>query len=276
MLDNDVINLADRQIQLACEEQDKNLAIKMRTIRADASRRGMGGNYINAVQEACATATTERGEFVWNILFRCITTVGFSYDADIELQLKSAVDKHFPEHMNGLKYHVQEAANTIRMSDIVSKIPDEIGNARLAILRKIHTEIELFLMKLKATPAEIPYAPPQININNSTIGALQTASGAIANVSQQIDCKAVQAIISSLTLLAKELTSIETLPQNEKSEIVELVNDGIVELSKEKPNLSKIKSFISTIGSAISFTANLKPAYDTLKVAVAMIGLTLP
>lgn len=278
MLDNRVIDLANRQIQLACEDQQQELANEIKSIQMDTARRGMmvSGSYIAAVQDACVRATTERGKFVWDILFRCITTVGVSYDENIEQQLKSAVDKHFPEHMSSIKHHVQEAARIGRMPDIVSKMPDDIGRARSAALRKIHSEIELFLMKLKTTPAEIPYTPSQINIHHSTIGALQTGTGAIANISQQIDTQAIQEISNALTLIAKELASIDALPQNEKSEIVELVDDGITELRKEKPNLSKIKSYISAIGNAVSFTANLKPAYETLKAAAAMIGLTLP
>lgn len=277
MLDIEIINLANRQIQLDIDRQVESLKIEIGRIGADASRRGvyLSSMHFQLVEKACANAVIARGEFVWNILFRCINTVGVSYDADIEQQLKTAVNIHFPEHMNDLKHYVEEIAKKIGMLN-TSSLPNEIEKARLASLNKIYTEIELFLLKLKKTPSEAPYNPPQINIHNSNIGALQTGSGSTANVSQQIDTHAVQEIIKALTLLQKELPSIEALPQNDKSEIIELVDDGIIELKKEKPNFSKVKSFISSIGAAIGVTADLKPAYDTLKVAAAMIGLNLP
>lgn len=278
MIDSDLISLADRKITQAFEEQNDKLSLELGKIRAEAAQRGVirSSHYILNVQKACEHTTIERGRLVWDILFRCITTVGISYDESIEQQLKTAVDKHFPEHMNGLKYHVVEAARISGMSDIISKLPDGIGGARSSALRKIHNEIDLFLMSLKNKRVETPYAPPQINIHNSNIGALQTGAGSIANVTQQIDTQAIQEIVKALTLLKKELPSIEELPQNNKSDIIELVDDGIAELKKDKPNFSKIKSFISTIGEAISVTADLKPAYETLKSVATIIGLTLP
>lgn len=278
MVDREILSLADRQIQLANEQQGNDLIKELANIRADAAKRGClrSGGYILSVQEACANLVTERAKFVWDILFRCITTVGVVYDEHIEQQLKSEIEKHFPESMNGLRSHLEEAARITGMSDILSNIPDKIGDARLTAIRKIHTEIDLFLMTLKVKPTEPTYMPPQINIHNSNIGALQTGAASVANVTQQVDTQSFQEVVRVLTQLQTELSAIESFPHDNKFEIIELVEDGIVELKKEKPNLSKIKSFITTIGGAISLTADLKPAYEALKTVSAMIGLTLP
>ena len=242
MIDSDIISLADRKITQAFEEQNDKLNLELGKIRAEAAQRGTvrSGNYILNVQNACEQTAIERGKLVWDILFRCITTVGVSYDESIEKQLKTAADKYFPEHMNGLKYQVVEAARISGMNDIISKLPDGIGSARASALRKIHNEIDLFLMSLKNKRVETPYTPPQINIHNSNIGALQTGTGSIANVTQQIDTQAIQEIVKALTLLKKELPSIEELPQSNKSDIIELVDDGIFELEKDKPDRKSV------------------------------------
>lgn len=277
MLDNSVIDLAHRQIQLACEKQLSDLEFELSSISANAAQNGMlrSSTHILEIQNAYANATTERGNFAWEILHRCITTIGISYDDQLEQQLKAAIEKHLPEHMDGLKYRVQQAADQFGMSDIVSRIPDKVEEARQHVRRTIYSEIELFILKLKTKPVELPYLP-QINIHNSNIGALQTGTGSVANISQTINTKAIEEISNALIYMGSELKTVESLPQNDKSEIIELIVDGIDELKKEKPNLSKIKSYVSTIGGAVSFAANLRPAYESLKAAAAMIGLQLP
>lgn len=277
MIDNKIIELAHRQIQLACEEQKNLISQELNRLKAEMNKRGMyhSSNHILAIQDVYAKATSERINFAWEILLRCITTVGVTYDESLEEQLKATLDTHFPEHMNGLKYAVQEAAQSLGMPQVIPRLPDAVGDAHRIALRKAYSEIELFILKLKQAPIEQPYIP-YISIHNSNIGALQTGNSSVANVNQQVNSDAIQAIEEALTAVAQSLANVEALPQNDKLEVIELVHDGLHELKKDKPNHSKLKSFISTIGSAISFTADLKPAYDALKSAATMIGLALP
>jgi len=277
MLDQEVIELAHRQIQIAIDEQEKTIAQKLRSTNAEFAKRGAlrSGAHIIAIQKIYANATAERGMFAWETLLRCISTVGVKYTEDLESQLKTAIDRHFPAHMNGLKYAIQEAANNLGMPNITAKLPDAVGDERNLILRKIHSEIELFLIKLKTKPVEQPYSP-QITIHNSTIASLQTGQGSIANVNQKFGPEVTEELSNALINLVTELAKIDSLPKNDKAEIVELTNEGIEEIKKASPNVSKIKSYISTIGEAVGFTANLKPAYETLKAAATLIGLQLP
>lgn len=277
MLNNDLIELANRQIQIACEEQQRSLNLKVRQIRADMAKRGMlsSSNHILAIQEAYADITKERGILAWDILLRCISTVGITFNESLETELKSVIESHLPEHMNGFQSEVNQFATQIGMPDIVSRLPDAIGDARKRTLRKIFSEIELFILKLKVKPVELPYTP-QINIHNSSIGALQTGNESVANVNQKIDTEINKSLLEALINISEALRSMGSLPQNDIQEITELVNDGIQEIKKDNPNSSKLKAFVSTIGNAISFTADLKPAYESLKTAAIMIGLTLP
>lgn len=72
-------------------------------------------------------------------------------------QLKGFIEPYFPEHMNGLRYRVIDAAKVAGNPDVVHRMPDEVFNARGAALIRIHTEMELFVMGLKKnTMAVVP------------------------------------------------------------------------------------------------------------------------
>lgn len=282
MLNNELISIADRQINIAIEQQENKLSENIAGIRAELSSRGMYGSstHVLMVQRACAEAVAERGKFIWEILFRCIKTVETQYDIDLEQQLKSFVSNHIPEKIENLNSRVLEAAQQARMQNL-SALPDEVGKARNVALDTLHAEIDLFLMQLKHAPSKAtPYSPSQIYIQHSNVGTIQTGSHSIANVSQKIDSNAVTALNDALVKLASELKSVDDLPNYEKSEIVEMVDEGIIELAKEKPNFSKLKSYISVIGTAVGntvgFAANLKPAYESLKAGALLIGINLP
>jgi hypothetical protein len=279
LLEDELISIADRQIQLASEQQEDKLSEDIAKIRVELSKRGMlrGSTLVLMVQKACAQAISERGEFIWEILFRCIQTIEIEYDKNLEQQLKSIVSKHLPEQVESLSSLVLEAAKQARMQNLAS-LPDEVGKARGAVLNKIYTEIELFLVQLKhSTPKATPYSPSQVyNFHNSNIGAIQTGSGSTANVTQQVNPQSVPEVLRAFTLIQEKLLSIESLPSSDKSEVIEIVDDGINELKKVKPNISKIKSFISAVGDSISLTADLKPAYEVLKSAALMVGVNLP
>jgi len=277
MIDREIIEFAKQRIGLEIAEQDESIPAEIEAIKADFAARGMigSGNFIVAVQDACVRATNERAKLVWQTLHRGVTTIGVPYDDDVENQLKAVVDHYFPEHMNGLKYLVVEVANQCGLPDIVSKIPDKVENARRSALDKIYSEIRLFVMTLKKTPGGESYSP-QIHFHNSTIGAVQTGHQSVANVNLQNNAEGRDALIRALDVIAQELAKMGAIPGQNKAEILELVEDGKTELAKENPNLTKLTSFLPTIGSAIGVVANLKPAYDGLKAAAVLIGITLP
>ena len=271
-----ILEFANKRTRLEIAEDDKHLQVEMAKIRAEHNQRGMlhSGNFIMAIQNTCANATRKRITAAWGVLHRAITTVGIEYDPALEAQLRAAMESYFPEHMNGLQYHVIEAANVMGSPDIISRIPDEIGPARRAALAEVFSEIELFVLTLKKRPVVLPYSP-QFNFHNSTIGALQTGDQSVANVQFQTGV-ASEDLIKALDIVLQSLNGIGYIPGQNKAEIIELVAEGKSELAKEKPNQTKLASYLGTIGQTLSIVANLKPAYEGLKTAANACGFHLP
>jgi hypothetical protein len=278
VIDPKIIAFATNRIKLEIEEQDKRVTKNIETLKATMASRGMlnSGNMIAAVQDECAKAVYERADIVWQVLHRAITTAGVEYEKDLEQQLQTAATQYFPEHMNGLKYRVHEVAKLIGMGDLVNRIPDKVLEARSAALQRICSEIELFALALKKAPTDnAPYAP-QINISHSSIGAFQAGHQAVAHVTQQIRNEDREGLIRALDMIERELGKVGDIPSHDKSEIIEMVNEGKGELAKEKPNLSKVKAYLPTISDALKVVGELKPAYETLKSAARVVGIDLP
>ena len=62
----------------------------------------------------------------------------------------------------------------------------------------------------------------------------------------------------------------------DKAEVLELVQDSKTEADKQKPNLTRLKGALLVIANSIQSVAGLRPAYETLKGALALVGVTLP
>lgn len=116
----------------------------------------------------------------------------------------------------------------------------------------------------------------QFHINNSSIGAVQTGNHAVANVALQNNSQQITELLKALDVVATELAKVDSIPGHNKDEVLELVEDGKVELAKQKPNVTKLTSYMGMIGAALSGAANMKPAYETFKGAAALVGIQLP
>jgi len=127
----------------------------------------------------------------------------------------------------------------------------------------------------KMSTSEVPGTATHINIHNSTIGAVQTGANSSAAVSMQVNHAHFDALATSLDALSKAMAGIVSLPNHDKGEILELIGDSRTELAKENPNLSKLRSLLPMIGSAVGFVNELGSAYDVVKSAAGAVAISL-
>jgi hypothetical protein len=127
----------------------------------------------------------------------------------------------------------------------------------------------------RMSSSKVSGAATNINIHNSTIGAVQTGSHSSAAVSMEVNHAHFDALASSLEALSKAMARVVTLPNHDKGEILELIGDSRSELVKEKPNLAKLRSLLPTIGSAVGLVSELGSAYEVVKSAAGAVGISL-
>ncbi len=159
---------------------------------------------------------------------------------------------------------------------------ERIGVACLNARERLEGEIDLYIVSLanRQSASPIPHVVQNYSFQQSAIGSFQTGANSVANVHQNVEQGAHPQLIAALNNLKAELAKIDRLAAHDKGEIIEIVDDGATEAAKPKPNQTKLKSYLETVGTAVSGTvstaANLKPAYEGVKVAAALIGINLP
>jgi len=277
MLDEQVLKIAQDRIQLEINEQYENLLQEVARIKAEMGARNMlhSSVVVNRVADLCVVAIKIRAQLVWQTLFRFLSTAGLSYYDNLAGDLKVVVARHLP--MGTLNDLVRETAQLIRGTDLFMQFQPQLDSARRAALAKIGTEIDLFVhsLKKKVKMKKKEAASTVFNIY-SPVGAIQTGDSSIANVTQSIDTQVREQLIKVLEEIGVELSRLDVTMPHPKGEIIELVDEGREELKRPNPNITKLRSMLSTVGISIQTVASMKPAYETLKQALTFLGISLP
>ena len=77
-------------------------------------------------------------------------------------------------------------------------------------------------------------------------------------------------IVAALETVGKALSDIMEPPFH-KEEVLGVVQDCKAEAGKPMPNVTRLKGALITVATSIQSVAALKPAYETLKGALALV-----
>jgi hypothetical protein len=268
-------NGINTQIRLEKKDQIDKLAVKISNAMSEAAARGglYDGHTDFQISELCCLAVGSRGQFIWNTIWRFITTAGVSYSADVQKELTSLFKEYFTDvdDIKGQMPSIKSFGMPHRQ--IEPRLMEYVNEKHTDTMDRISSEIELFVISLKKKETKEEKLPTIINFY-SPVGAVQTGPSATASITQNIGTEAKDAIKAAFEMLLMKLPEVQEFQQ--KSELSELAEDGKIELSKQKPNSLKIQNYILTIGTMIQTTAALQPAYQLLKQGAAYLGVNLP
>jgi hypothetical protein len=276
-----IAEIARKRIQLDVDEQLRKVETNIAQIRAQAAAHGVLGSSrtLLAVDAECAAAITARSRFVFDHLVRSVQMAGVAFSADLGAQLKELAFSFFPEGVDGLENRANNMFAGSGLQNAGMNNFQAAATARQEALKYLSAEIDLFIMSL-TNKANTQAGSVTIQINNSTVGSVQAGDYSTANVNQAISQHEHNELIQALKQLKSEVAAISEFPGQDKTEVVEVLDDGVAELQKGKPNLTKVRGYLATIGAAISGTADVitkvGPAYEVVKKAATMIGVTLP
>lgn len=273
VINDEIINLANERIKLEIEEIINRLKKEITLCISELSPLGLAPDSSVAqkkISELCANAIMSCTQLIWQTLFRFITTSGIKYSEELAPELKNIVKSHLPEDLK----NIRECLQPFKLESLLEA---NLYNTRINALRKIGTEIDLFVQSLKnrETFAETQTQSTVFNIY-SPVGAIQTGDSSVAHVIQHIDPETKENLTKDLISVEERIKQIANLPNYPKEEIVELIQEGRNELQKDKPNVTKLRSVLSTVGASIQFVGGLKPAYDSLKKVLSFFGISLP
>lgn len=279
MVDQEIVRIAREQTFLEIDEQSARIKEEIRSIKEKMNARGVlrSSMTLKQIADICADAIKFRGQLAWQTYFRFLTTSGISYSDTLANELKNLVLYHLPENLDDLKGYVKQDADLVGSPKMYDNLSQELDTARAATLARVGTEIELFVHSLRRKE-EMQSEESNSTIFNiySPVGSIQTGSSSIAYVTQHLDADVRSDLSKALTQIAAKLADLTVSLTQPKNEILELIKEGQQELEKSSPNLTKLRSHLSTVGSSIQTVASMKPAYEALKQALTFLGISLP
>jgi hypothetical protein len=279
MVDEEIKIIAHDRIRLEIGEQNKNLRREIDRIKGEMSAKGLlrSGAIITRVTDLCSEATKNRAQFVWQTLFRFITTTGISHSKDLPEELKGIVAQHLPEKLGDLRGHIKQITEMAGSPNLFERMGQELDKARIRALAMVGTEIDLFVHSLKKKEAVAQNGASSTVFNiYSPVGSIQTGDSSIANVSQNIDTEVKEQIRKALDEIITALNQSEVDIPFSKGEFIEVVQESQSEIQKQRPNLTRLRSLLTTVGTSIQVVSSLKPAYEILKQALTFLGISLP
>lgn len=280
MLDQKIVKIAQERIRIEIGEHIRTLRTEIERIKSEMAGKGAlrSGVTIKPITDLCANAVRNRAQIVWQTLFRFITTSGISYYEELSNDLKAMIAQYLPEKLKDFRGFVKQASEIVGLPNShLGRYEEELSAARRGGLAKVGTEIDLFVHSLKRK-SEIQSEEKKSTVFNiySPVGSIQTGDNSIANVSQNIDTEVREIISKALEDLMDALNDSHGELPISKEELVEVVQESQVELTKDKPNVTRLRSLLTTVGSSIQVVASLKPAYDLLKQGLVYLGISLP
>lgn len=280
MIDQEIAKIANDRIRIETEEQNSRLRSEIGRfmIKMRDENKVQTSSSIRGIANLCIDIIKNRAPLVWQTLSRFITTAGISYSPELSDELKGLVAYHLPEELADLRDYIKPTTSLkIGSPSLYESIWRDLDSARNQALSKVGTEIDLFVhsLKKKADTVKDGTSSPVFNIY-SQVGSIQTGDSSIANVTQNIDTEVKEQIQKALEDINSILTRSEVETPTPKDELIEVVQESQVELQKEKPNVTRLRSLLTTVGTSIQVVSSLKPAYETLKQALTFIGISLP
>lgn len=279
MIDGEIIKIAHDRIRIEIGEQNNRLRTEIERIKAEMTGRGVlrSGMTIKRVSDLCIETVKNRAQLVWQTLFRFITTTGISYTEELSEELKGLVAQHLPEKLGSLRGYIEQTAKLAGSPDLHERFGQELDNARNQALDKVGTEIDLFVHSLrKKIEAEANGFPSTAFNIYSPVGSIQTGDNSIANVTQNLDAEIKDQIGKVLEEINLTLNQSKVETPSPKGELIEVVQESQEELRKEKPNITRLRSLLTTVGTSIQVVSSLGAAYGTLKQALTFLGISLP
>ena len=275
MLDEKVIERATRLIEVQWNERRNQVPMEISRVKGEANTRGVFHSSMTVLQikDICEREIEIRSVIVWQSLVRVLRLLGGVPQQNLAEDLKHFVQQRVNEAYEELTRVL--SANLMGMMKIeqVSLTP-----SRDHVIAKHEIEIDLFIDSQAGSSKE-----PQATVDSTSnyhfygnVGAVQTGPGAEANVVQNLGTEDRAALEQALSLAREAISVAETISRGKREELLEIVDEATSELSKEKPNNTKLQTVFSTIATTIQSLASAQPAYQALKGALIPLGIILP
>jgi len=280
MLDPEISRLVGEKLAVAFEEREKALGQEYVSIISDCNRRGMlhSSGAARVVLELHNTELAIRAAQALGHLKRVASALGIEAGQNTRDNIKEFLGDIVRDQARRLTGAVEscqpfKGRGTTSMAGF--DVPGAIEITLNRSIRDMEAEIDLWISALERQNQGQGDGSTQINVSGS-VGILQSGDYATATQTITLDGEGKQEIARALEVVAQALDQTGGGEQFNVKEVRELVRDCQEEIAKSQPNQTKMKTALTGIAATIQTSAALGPAYETLRGALALIGITLP
>ena len=278
MLNLKVTELARNMIQVQFDERRKQLRQDIMRVKNEIAIRGMlrSSMTLSRICDLYINEIQIRASIVLKVFIRILSTEVYPSE-ELASDLKSEMEKYLFDILSELNKDLHKTVGSIKSVVTDEQVDKLLDSAYGHALKKIGTEIELFVLSLSRAKEREGQSGSSQAIYNfySPVGAVQTGPGATATVTQNLNSENREALLYALDDIKKYLESEENL-DFPKEEILELVDESCVELKKPNPNGMRLRAVLTTVAITIQTVGSLQQAYQVVKSALSLFGVYLP
>ncbi len=278
MLNLKVTELARNMIQVQFDERRKQLRQDIMRVQNEMTTRGIlrSSMTLSRIRDLYINEIQIRASIVLKVFIRILSTEVYPSE-ELASDLKREMEKYLFDILSELNKDLHKTVGSIKSVVTDEQVDKLLDSAYGHALKKIGTEIELFVLSLSRAKEREGQSGSSQAIYNfySPVGAVQTGPGATATVTQNLNSENREALLYALDDIKKYLESEENL-DFPKEEILELVDESCVELKKPNPNGMRLRAVLTTVAITIQTVGSLQQAYQVVKSALSLFGVYLP
>jgi hypothetical protein len=215
-----------------------------------------------------------RALMAWGHLQRALASFGIGGPETLAADLKAFMGEIIENEAASLFEHVSSSSSFRNARTRIIDPGQPLQEAKAHALRKVGGEIDLYVAALeRAREPAREGSGNQINVFGQAI--VQTGDFSLASMTVSLDENSKTEIVAALEAVKSALREAGDAPFN-KEEVLELIEDAKSEVGEAEPNMTRLKGALLGIATTIQSVAALRPAYDTLKGALALVGISLP
>lgn len=279
MLPGELISTFDRLLGVEVSQINAQVSAGIMSRISEAAGRGMArsGAACQMVMGEAARAIPVHAQLALSLLFRCIGAHGIRMDEVIRNECQTILSERLNNELTQLRNLVAGSApfHSGILGANTEKVLCELTRKTTNELTRISGELDLAVAAMRNAGPGVSGGATQVTVHGP-VGVLQTGAGSYGVAHQHIDQGARHALETALTKLIEALATRSDDASYHTSEVREMASEAQAELSKPRPNASKLRALVGGVGTAISLAPKLRDAYESLKWAANFIGVTLP
>lgn len=256
---------------------ERRAAFPKETARIDSEHNARGmfhsSSRVFAHQHAHTHELEIRAMLAWQNIVRAHRTIGSPKAPALRADLHELIRTQ----IEAFRLELQGSLNSrLRNAGINSTIPT-LNEAASLLDQKHAIEVDLYVDSLDQTDeiGKTMATAPTYNFYGN-VGAVQTGANAAANVVQNLGSDERAAIDAALRQVLEEVRTSQQFHEQQRGEIVQIVEECQSQLRDKSPNNTKLMAMFNVLAGSIQAISSAQPAYQSLRLALLPLGITLP